>query len=93
MTKRKKADWPLEKRLFFCLGTAAGLMLLEGVLFLFCIMHAPGWEKGFQRTIQILTLILAVCFGIFFVFFLPLPRRPVSKSEKNSEKLQQRNPL
>ena len=30
MTKRKKADWPLEKRLFFCLGTAAGLMLLEG---------------------------------------------------------------
>ena len=55
MTKRKKADWPLEKRLFFCLGTAAGLMLLEGVLFLFCIMHAPGWEKGFQRTIQILT--------------------------------------
>ena len=89
MTKRKKADWPLEKRLFFCLGTAAGLMLLEGVLFLFCIMHAPGWEKGFQRTIQILTLILAVCFGIFFVFFyhyLVVPYRKVKRILKNFNK-------
>lgn len=89
MEKLKKKDWSLEKRLFFCLGMGAGLVILEGILLLFCVMHAPDWEKGFQTTIQILTFILAVCFGAFLAFsyyFLVIPYRKTKIVLKNFNK-------